>query len=205
MKRFVMMTAAAVALTAATGVARAQETDNGGILKSPVFLFMPGGVTVNAISAPDALDTESGFLLRFQTTIPTASKWVTPVFGTQWLPNGVGGNGGNALIFFYGAVFPFIQPEWTGGWLTASLDPLGVYAPASYGNRPYSHEFVGELAIVLPFGSKMMRNMGPFSNLAAYFLVDNQFTHPPLDENGDKDYFRPTLLYGLALPIAPWK
>jgi hypothetical protein len=88
----------------------------------------------------------------------------------------------------------------TQGFFNASIDPLGVYAPAGHGNAgyPYSHEFVVELALVANVGAKMMSNMGLFSNLGVYLLFDQGITH-----QGD-DKFNPVLLYGITLPIAPW-
>jgi hypothetical protein len=218
------------ALAALAGVAAAQDTtrvqDTTGVqdttqsapavqdtthhesfIKAPVFLFMPGGVTANAISAGPGASSASGFLLRFQTTIPTATQWFTPVFGTQWLPNGLDGNGDNTPIFFYGFVTPILPPSVTKGWLTVSIDPLGVFAaglgPADT-RKPYGHDFFLEAAAVVAVGQKMMRNMGAFSNLAAYFLLDQRISHVPRDANGNRDYFAPTMLYGLVLPIAPW-
>ncbi|HJR41933.1 MAG TPA: hypothetical protein VJ812_07545 [Gemmatimonadaceae bacterium] len=183
------------------------EADDGFQVKSPVFLFMPSVITANAISAPNGLDAVHGFNVRFQTTIPTSTPWFTPVFGVQWLPNGLDGNDQNSPIIFYGFVFPIILPEWTGGWLGVSIDPLGVYALGNGGrqaSQPYGHDFFLELAVTVPIGAKMMRQMGQFSNLAAFFLVDQQITHPPRDADGDRDYWRPVLIYGLALPLAPW-
>lgn len=208
MNRFVALATLGVflALPSALLTQDTQDTQSTGFeIKPPVFLFMPGGITAGAISAP--FDAVHGLNIRFQTTIPTSSKWVTPVFGVQWLPNGLDGNDFNAPIIFYGFVIPLIQPEWTNGWLAASIDPLGVF---NFGNggrqaeQPYGHDFVMELALVFPIGSKMMREMGHFSNLALFFLVDQQITHPPLDGDGDKDYWQPVLVYGLALPLAPW-
>jgi hypothetical protein len=207
MKRFVALATLGVflALPSALLTQDTQDTGTGFEIKSPVFLFMPSVITAGAISAPG--DAASGFNLRFQTTIPTSSPWITPVFGVQFLPNGLDGNDNNAPILFYGFVFPIIRPEWTGGWLGASIDPLGVYSFGSGGRQatqPYGHDFFLELAVTIPIGSKMMREMGQFSNLAAFFLVDQQITHPPLDDEGDKDYWQPVLIYGLALPLAPW-
>lgn len=209
--RKLMSLAALVALVSAAAprglLAQEMQTDEGFRFRSPVFLFMPSGLTVNAISAPDGLESATGFNLRFQTTIPTTSPWITPVFGVQWLPNGLEGNDNNAPTIYYGFVIPIIQSVWTGGWLEASIDPLGVFALGNGGrgaNQPYGHDFFLELAVSVPIGSKMMRTMGQFSKLSLFLLVDQQITHPPLDADGDRDYFRPVLIYGVALPLAPW-
>lgn len=183
------------------------STNTGPWIKSPVFLFMPGVVTANAVNAPAGTSSASGFLLRFQTTIPTGTSWFTPVFGTQWTPNGLNGNKANYPTFFYGAVLSVIQPKWTGGWLAVSIDPLGVFSAGGGSGRtdgtnphPYGHDFYLEGAAVVPFGSKMMPTMGAFSNLSAYFLMDQQITNIP----SGASHFTPVLLYGLALPLAPW-
>jgi hypothetical protein len=181
------------------GTAAAQD-QNEGFFKSPVFLFMPGIVTVNAISAPEGVDSESELLLRFQTTLPTATPWFTPVFGTQWAPRGFGPAFDNSLTFFYGFVVPIIQPELTNGYLSITIDPLGVYS-AGGGNtaKPYGHDFFLEGAAVFSVGSMLMpQSTSPFSKLALYFLLDQRITHTGGDD------FNPVLLYGLALPIAPW-
>jgi len=209
MRYVVRIATAALLLGGMASASIAQGTDEG-FFKSPVFLFMPGVVTTNAISGVSGTSAESGFLLRFQTTLPTATPWFTPVFGTQWTPNGIGSSRDNSLAFFYGFVFPVVQPAWTDGLLAVTVDPLGVFAPGG-GNqdrfttetnpKPYGHDFVLEAAVVLNFGAKMMAASSPFSKLAAYLLFDQKITNIPSGE----DKFSPTLLYGLALPIAPWK
>ncbi len=207
MKRFLFLATFAAACASSTIDAQETETGVGFHLKPPVFLFMPSVVTANAISAPDGFESASGFNIRFQTTIPTSTRWFTPVFGVQWLPNGLDGDDNNAPTIYYGFVFPIIHPEWTGGWLGASIDPLGVFALGNGGrqaDQPYGHDFFLELAVTVPIGQKMMREMGQFSSLALFLLVDQQITHAPRDVDGDRDYFRPVLIYGLALPLAPW-
>lgn len=208
MRRIVHMATAALLLGGMAGTAAAQDS-NEGFIKSPVFLFMPGVVTANAISAPDGTNSASGFLLRFQTTIPTATPYFTPVFGTQWTPNGVGDRN-NSLTIFYGFVFPIVQPAWTNGLLSITVDPLGVFSSGGgdpdrftteTNPKPYGHDFVLEAAAVLNFGAKMMAADNPFSGLALYVLADQKISHIP----SGGDHFSPVLLYGLALPIAPWK
>lgn len=200
MKNAVRMALAALLVGGLAGPAAAQNS-NSGFLKSPVFLFMPGVVTVNAISAPSGTSSASGFLLRFQTTIGTSTPYFTPVFGTQWTPNGVGDNN-NTLTFFYGFTFPIIQPQWTNGFLAITVDPLGVFHAGGGGPgnpRPYGHDFFLEGAAVLNFGAKLIPADNPFSRLAVYFLLDQQMSNV-----GGGDKFNPVLLYGLALPLAPW-
>lgn len=199
MNRFVKVGAAAVLLAGTAGTASAQ------MLKSPVFVFQPGVVTVNAISAPTGVSSSSGFNLRFVTVIPTASNYFSLVFGTTWQPNGIGANtGANAPGFFYGGIIPIpIVGSASTGWLSLSIDPLGLFHGVSYGTHAYSHDFVLEGALSLNVGNKMFPNMGAWSNLGIYFLVDQQLTHMK-DASGKSDYWNPALLYGVSLPIAPW-
>jgi hypothetical protein len=213
MRRLLALPAAAVLLVAPGRVAVGQDgaASSESFFKSPVFVVMPSVITLNAISRPAGTVPDkamSGFNVRFQTVLPTSSPWITGVAGVQFMPNGP--SGGNAKlnqpIVFYGAIVPVIQPKWTDGWLSVSADPLGVYfLNPQGGTAPYSHEFVMEGAAVLNIGTKMMKDMGAFQNLSAFFLVDQRITHPPVDRNGNKDYWNPVLVYGILLPIAPWK
>jgi hypothetical protein len=193
MKRFSMAAAAALMFAGVATSAQAQW------LKAPVLVFQPGVVTSNVISAPSGSTSESGLNIRFTMVVPTVSPHFNLVMGTQFFPNGLGGSGVNTPIFYYGGIIP-IAPvnSMTQGFFNASIDPLGVYAPAGYGTRPYSHEFVMELALIANVGAKMMSNMGFFSNLGIYLLFDQAITHV-----GD-DKFNPVLLYGVTFPIAPW-
>lgn len=199
MNRITKFGVAAVLLAGTAGTAPAQ------MLRSPVFVFQPGVVTVNAISAPTGVTSSSGFNLRFVTVIPTSSNYLSLVFGTTWTPNGVGANtGDNTLKAFYGGIIPIAQVgSLTSGWFSLSIDPLGLIHPVSYGTHAYSHDFVLEGALSLNVGSKMFPNMGAWSNLGVYFLVDQQLTHVK-DAAGNSDYWNPALLYGLSLPLAPW-
>jgi hypothetical protein len=192
MKRFSMAAAALMSAGVAT-TAQAQW------LKAPVLVFQPGIVSANVISKPTGSKTVSGANIRFTMVIPTASPHFNGVMGTQFFPNGLGGSHDNRPIFYYGGIIPLAPVNsMTQGFFNASIDPLGVYAPASYGTRAYSHEFVVELAIIANVGAKMMSNMGFFSNLGLYLLFDQGITH-----QGD-DKFNPVMLYGVTFPIAPW-
>jgi hypothetical protein len=210
-----------IAAVAAFAVAGSTAPAGAQWLKAPVLVFQPGIVTANAISAPEIdvlpgpglrrghADAASGLNVRFTMVVPTASPAFNLVFGTQFQPNGLDGNDDNRPGFYYGAILPlnFIG-DVSRGWLSLSIDPLGVYGPNPIahadGSFPYSHEFVLEGAFVLNIGSKMMASMGPWSGLGVYFLYDQLLTHAPREVDGNHDYFSPVLLYGLTLPIAPW-
>lgn len=193
MKRFLLATAAVLMSAGVSSQSQAQW------LKAPVLVFQPGIVSANVISAPDGADAIHGFNVRFTMVVPTVSPHFNLVMGTQFFPNGLGGSGANEPIFYYGGIIP-LGPvnSMTQGFFNASIDPLGVYAPAGYGTRPYSHEFVIELALIANVGAKMMSNMGFFSNMGVYLLFDQAITHV-----GD-DKFNPVVLYGITFPIAPW-
>jgi hypothetical protein len=193
MRRFVKF-AAALSFLAAPVVAGAQE--NTSFFKAPVFVLQPGGITVDAISAPDGSESTTSFNARFATVIPTSAPWFQGVFGAQVA---TGGHAGTPAIF-YGGIIPILPISTaTGGMFGLSIDPLGVTFTGGNGGT----FFVGELAASLAVGKMMFSGMGPmWSGLGAYFLVDQQLSGPlPRDENNDKDRWRPVLLYGLNIPL----
>ena len=195
MQRFVKY-AAAIALLGAPLAAGAQEMQNTSFIKAPVFVLQPGGVTSDAISSNEGVDATTAFNARFATILPTASPWLSLVAGTQVA---TGGNAGFPNIF-YGGIIPIAPISTaTGGMLDVSIDPLGVTVFGGSGGT----FFVLEAAFVLQVGKMMMANMGPtWSGLGVYFLIDQQVSGPlPRDDDGDKDRFRPVLLYGLNIPI----
>ena len=204
MQRFVQSVAGVLVLVSAAG---AQEKSS--FIKPPIFVFQPGVVTANAISATDVGPGDekvaSGLNVRFATIVPTASPYFLGIAGVQFQPNGLSGNHNNQPGFFYGGVVPLPGITTASqGWLGFSIDPLGVYAPSSYSNsHPYSHDFFLEGALTLNIGSKMMKDMPMFSKLSAYFLLDQQITHPAKDRTNKTDRFNPVILYGVTLPISP--
>ncbi len=193
MRRFVKY-AAAVTLLAAPAAVSAQESTS--FFKAPVFVLQPGGVTVDALSAPDGSESVTMFNARFATVLPTSVPWFQGVFGAQVQ---TGGNAGTPGIF-YGGIIPIVPVSTaTGGNLGISLDPLGVTTFGGTGGTA----FVGELAFSLALGKMMFSGMGPmWSGMGAYFLIDQQISGPlPRDDNGDADRWRPVLLYGLNIPL----
>lgn len=211
MRRLNQFAGCAVALVGLVIGASAAAAQEGNARKpmfgSPVFLLQPGIVTANAVSPTDEdADAVHGFNARFATVIPTATPWFSLVAGVQFQPNGLGGSHNNLPGVFYGGIIPVaLLGNMTQGWISLSIDPLGVYGLNSRdSNFPYSHEFFLEGAFVVNIGSKMMTGMGPWSGLGAYLLVDQQITHPAKNIDDDSDYWNPVLLYGLSLPLAPW-
>lgn len=180
------------------GAATAQDsTTRNPVLKAPVFLLMPGGLTSCSISCP-ADESNTDFNARFQTVIPTATQWLSLVGGLQW---GWADEDAHGPIGFFGGIIPIVPlNNATQGWLSFSIDPLGVTAgPGSRGTN-----FVLEGAVVLNLGAKMMKAVPVFRGFGAYFLVDQQLSRVPRDLDGDKDYWNPVLLWGGLLQIAPW-
>ena len=201
MKRIAQLAVSALLLAGAANVAAAQDdpTSSGGsFLKPPVFVLQPGILQANVISKPEG--TETGDAMpnaRFLTLLPTASPYFTLLGGAQW---GIADEDDHGPIIFYGAIIPIPGiTEATQGWLSLSIDPLGVTGGAGGEGT----NFWLEGAAVLNIGAKMMTN-SPWKGLGLYFLLDQQITRIPEDANGDKDRFNPVLLYGLSLPIAPW-
>jgi hypothetical protein len=201
MKRIAQLAAGVLLITGAANVAGAQEASaSTSFFKAPVFVLQPGGVTVNAVSAPDGVESATNFNARFATVIPTASPYLQGVFGAQVA---TGGNAGTPNIF-YGAIIP-VAPiaSATGGMFSFSIDPLGVTTFGGPTTSAGGTFFFLEGAFGLAVGKMMFADMGPmWSGLGAYFLIDQQISGPlPKDESGDADRFRPILLYGLNIPL----
>jgi hypothetical protein len=200
MKRIVTLVAGVTLLAGAASTAVAQDemgVQNKSFFQPPSFAILPSFLTTNVISAPDGVDSHTGFNARFQAVIPTRSPWLAFVAGAQWGPLDEEDHG---AVIFLGGIIPLVPiNQATGGLLSFSVDPLLIATgPGSDGM-----DFFLEGAAVLSIGQMMMRNMGYWSGLAAFFLLDQNLT-PAEDAAGDKDYWNPVLIYGLSLPIAPW-
>lgn len=210
MKKLVAMTiilAATVALQAAP--ARAQDSGCR-IICAPVFVAQPGLVVQNAINAPelDAQGTtpgsETDFLLRFTTVVPTEVQRLAFVALVQWFPSNkkaLAANGQeynyNAPAFVYGPVVNLF----TAGPISASVDALGVYAKSGK-TGDYKHVFAMEGIAGLNLGS-MMKTMGPYlGGVSLNVLYSQQISDRVPDFNGHKK-LTPNLLFLVTLPIAP--
>lgn len=213
MNRIAKCAASAAALTLlgaaapATSIAQADtamaaQGGGGPFIKPPTFAILPSALSSCVISCPDVAPGVEGkshtaFNARFQAVIPTSFPWLAFVGGAQWGP---ADDDDHAPIIFLGGIIPIVPlNNLTGGILGFSLDPLLV-ATGPGGN---GMDFVGEGAVVLNFGQLMMKGMAFWSGLGAFFLLDQNLT-PNEDFKGDKDYWNPTLIYGLVIPIAPW-
>jgi hypothetical protein len=195
MKTVTLTATAALLVAALNGTMSAQKDTSSYFLKPPVFLIMPGGLTTCTISCP-AKKSRTDFNVRFQTVIPTETDWLAFVAGAQW---GWFNNLAHGPIIFFGGIVPIVPLNTaTKGWLSVSVDPLGVAtAPGGLGTN-----FVLEGALVSPIG-KMMMSTTPFKGLGLYFLLDQQITQVPRDANGNRDHWNPALVYGVLWQLAP--
>jgi len=216
MTRTARVTAVAAALLALAAVspAGAQDTmkKDEGFFGKPAFVLMPSVVITpvfSGVGSGDKGPTKVYFNARFMTVVPTRSPYFQLVAGAQFLPNGPH----NAEVrfndpnLFYGAIIPlaFLNTA-TDGWLSLSVDPLGLYSLGGGGSGRdlYGHDFVLEGALVANIGSKMMKDMGFFSNASAFLLLDQVLTHQKFtDANGNEfnDRWHPVIVTGFVVPI----
>lgn len=176
--------------------------------RPPEFLFQPGMLTADFVSAPNELPTTSGFNLRFATLIPSSSRWWTLIVGASVTPYGTSGitpRSHNAPLLFVGNVFPGIAARRTGGWLDLQFPIYLTYALGGGGphNRAlYGRDVVGEAALQVRVGEKVLRDLGPaFSRVRIYLMV-NQLLTPNRDPvTRETDRFNPVALYGVTIPI----
>ena len=198
---------AALALGAVPTVA---QDDDCRILCSPVFVAQPGLVVQNSLNRPtldaqgNTPSSETDFLLRFTTVIPTEIPRTALVALVQWFPfnRSVDPETGrkynfNAPAFVYGPVFSLFSL----GPLSTSLDALGVYAKSGE-SGDYKHVFVMEGIATLALG-EMMEDMTPYLRGVAFnVLYSQQISDRAPDFNGDRK-FTPNLLFLVTLPVAP--
>jgi len=180
-----------------TSAAAQDTTSKKPMIGAPSFSILPSGLTTCAISC-DTGDSKTDFNARFQAVIPTATPWLAFVAGAQW---GWADDSAHAPAAFFGAVVPIVPlNDLTNGWLSFSVDPLGVAGgPGGKGTN-----FVLEGAVNLNLGAKMMKAAPFLSGFGAFFLVDQQLSRVSRDANGDKDYWNPALVWGAFFQIAPW-
>lgn len=176
--------------------------------RSPVLLLQPGVMSADFISAPDGYPSTSGFNLRFATVVPSGSKWWTLIVGASVTPYGTSGaspRNANAPTLFVGNVFPGLSKEQTGGWVDVQFPVYLTYTYGGGGARNpslYGRDVLGEMALQLHIGEKILHDLGPgFSRLRGYLMI-NQVLTPNEDlTTGVTDRFNPMALYGLTIPI----
>jgi hypothetical protein len=183
-------------------------------LQPPVLLAQPGIITVNPHN--DFYREGSGFNLRLVGVVPTSIPAFQFLAGVQFAPNGTStrANGtttgnfyDNRPSVFYGVIVG-IKPlgDVFNNWFSFSVDPQGVFGPGGYDkNHAYSNEFVLEGAVSFNFGRKMFAPTGWASGLALYGLIDQQISDAPLNANGNRNYWNPNILYGLTVPLSPFR
>jgi hypothetical protein len=190
--------AAGLSLTLLVSSVQGQDTtSHKPLIGAPSFSLLPGGLTTCAISC-DTGDSNTDFNARFQTLIPTATPWLAFVAGLQW---GWADTSAHGPIGFFGGIVPIVPlNKLMDGWVSLSIDPLGVTTgPGGKGTN-----FVLEGAATLNLGAKMMKTVPFLGGFGAYFLVDQQLSRVARDANGDKDYWNPALVWGAFFQVAPW-
>ncbi|MGI9077224.1 MAG: hypothetical protein ACR2G6_07840 [Gemmatimonadaceae bacterium] len=209
MKRFKAVATVALAIIAFSGMAAAQDApQQNWIFKAPVFVFQPGLVTSNFIDTPEGAESETDFLFRVVTAIPTTIPRTTLVAILQFTPfNKVDAGGGNeftanAPAFVYGPVFNIFSTPLIG----FDFDVLGAYTPAarSEDESSYTHKLVLEGDLFIKIGGMMMNDQASrWRNLNIYTFLAYVATGLPNPEGSDNDPSRWVLLTGLSLPLAP--
>lgn len=213
MKRFATFIVAALALVAFSGTALAQGST--WIFKSPVFVFQPGIVTSNFLDKAKIDDqevnngkSESDFLFRVVTAIPTTIPRTTLVAIVQWTPfNKVGDSDfkANAPAFVYGPVFNLFSTD----MFAFDVDILGAYGGAgkSSDKSAYTHKLVLEGDFFVKLGNMMMKGDpdSRFKSLSLYAFLAYVATglEDGTIDGADIKPSRFVLLTGLSLPIAP--
>ncbi len=196
MKRVTSLVCGAVLCLAASAVAQEEETK--GFL-NPVFVMQPGFITTNFIDKDPGTSTNTDFNIRFVTVLPLEIPRTVIVGIIQWLPfadNAAGGKA-NSPSFVYGPIVNIFNTKAAA----LDFDALFSYGPAATGNSDYTHKFLFEADFFLKIGS-LANARGQLANLSLYALYAYVLTGLP-DGAGFGD--RSVLLYGLSLPLAPWK
>jgi hypothetical protein len=176
--------------------------------RSPVLLLEPGMLTTDFVSKSGSTPSSTAFNFRFETRIPTGSRWFTPVLGASIAPYGTSATGGRTLntpLIFAGNVFPLVSPRRTGAWATLDAPLLFYY---SYGggtesnDRLYGRDLFVQLALRLHVGQKLLRDLGPFwARLDAYAFLEQNLTPNADGTSPHPDRFNPVGLFGAVIPI----
>lgn len=179
---------------------------NAQIVRTPVFMFEPGIVTVNAISAPLPTGSSTGLNLRFLANFSTRIPWLTVEVGTSFAPLGLsnGQREFNEPTFFYGPIIMLLPRDRTKNWLELSLPILGAYHLDDSGesDRLYVTDLILQGTVVVPIGEHLLADMGSFwSRLTLYGIVEQNLTPSRNFTTQRVDRFNPTFLYGVSIPL----
>lgn len=191
----------ALAASLASTPARAQEPCK--FLCDPAFVLQPGAVTTNFIDQfPEGSSSNTEFNARFLTAIPTAIPRTTLVAIVQWTPFAdklTGEGNANSPALVYGPVISIINSRYIG----FDFDVLGSYGPAAEldDESDYTHKLVleGDLSIKIGRVMNVKETAGQFQNISLYAFLAYVATGIP-DEASPW-----ALLYGVSMPIAPWR
>ena len=175
-------------------------------LRTPTFVFEPGVITMNAVSAPVPTGSSTGFNLRFLAAFPTSIPWLSLEVGTSFAPLGLsnGQREFNEPTFFYGPVVMLLPRDRTSNWLELTLPFLGAYRLDENGeaNRLYVTDLVIQGAATVPIGQKLLADMGSFwSRLTLYGIMEQNLTPSRNISTQKFDRFNPTFLYGVSIPV----
>ena len=179
---------------------------SGQVLRAPTFVFEPGVVTINSISAPLPTGASTGLNLRFLAQFPTTIPWLTLQVGTSFAPLGLS-NGlreFNEPSFFYGPVIMLLPRDRTRNWIELTLPVLGTYRLDENGeaDRLYVHDLAAQGAVTVPLGERLMGDMGGFwQRLTIYGIVEQNLTPARNFSTRRIDRLNPTFYYGVSIPV----
>jgi len=179
---------------------------HGQLLQAPRFMFEPGVITINAVSAENVVGSSTGLNLRFVAVVPTSVPWLTFQVGTSFAPLGLsnGLRAFNEPTFFYGPVTMLLPRDRTSNWLELAMPILGVYRLDETGeeDRLYVTDLMIQGIATIPIGEKLMADMGSFwSRVTLYAIVEQNLTPARDAETRRVDRFNPTFQYGVSIPI----
>ena len=175
-------------------------------IRTPTFVFEPGAITVNAISAPLPTGSSTGLNLRFLASFSTRIPWLTVELGTSFAPLGLS-NGQRELnepTFFYGPNVMLLPRDRTRNWLELTLPVLGSYRLDENGeaDRLYVNDLVVQGVVVVPIGQQLMGDMGRFwSRLTLYGVVEQNLTPSRNFTTQKFDRFNPSFQYGVSIAL----
>jgi hypothetical protein len=165
-------------------------------------------MTTDFLSAPADLASSTAFNFRFETRIPTSTRWLTPVIGASIAPYGTSGIGGrnlNTPVIFAGNVFPLVRPGGTSGWATLDAPLLFYYSYDGGGERNqrlYGRDLFVQLALRVHVGRKVLSDLGPFwARIDAYAFIEQNLTPNAFGVDPRPDRFNPTGLFGVVVPF----
>ena len=175
-------------------------------LRAPKFVFEPGAITINALSAPVETGSSTGLNLRLVAVVPTSIPWLSLQVGASIPPLGLSNGLGafNEPTIFYGAVALLLPRDRTANWLELTLPVLGAYRLDETGeeDRLYVNDLLVQAVATFPVGEKLMSDMGSFwSRIALYGIVEQNLTPARNVTTQQVDRFNPTFQYGVSIPI----